>query len=134
MSKKIFFQIKLLKNNLFGVFSAFALAKTLRWMRQSLLGLTQADAWDDVMEGAAGVVILMQFGEANSIKSCYFSSSFAAGNRLSEQSAAASESTRSQLWILAGFASLIIGAPILAWTLGDGEKSQAQKTYVYSTY
>ena len=83
------------------------------------------------MEGAAGVVILMQFGEANSIKSCYFHfSSFAAGNRLSEQSAAASAITRSQLWILAGFASLIIGAPILAWTLGDGEKSQAQKTYV----
>ena len=67
-----FFQIKLLKNNLSGVFSAFALAKTLRWIRQSLLGLTQADAWNDVMEGAAGVVILMQFGEANSIKSCYF--------------------------------------------------------------
>ena len=82
------------------------------------------------MEGAAGVVILMQFGEANSIKSYYFSSSFADGNRLSEQSAAASAITRSQLWILAGFASLIIGAPILAWTLGDEDKSQAQKTYV----
>ena len=64
----------------------------------------------------------------------YFSSSFAAGNRLSEQSAAASAITRSQLWILAGFASLIIGAPILAWTLGDGEKSQAQKTYVTLQY
>ena len=54
--KKDFFQIKLLKNNLSGVFSAFALAKTLRWLRQSLLGLTQADAWDDVMEGAAGMI------------------------------------------------------------------------------
>ena len=56
VKKDFFFQIKLLKNNLSGVFSAFALAKTLRWIRQSLLGLTQADAWDDVMEGAAGVV------------------------------------------------------------------------------
>ena len=56
MSTIIFFQIKLLKNNLSGVFSAFALAKTLRWLRQSLLGLTQADAWDDVMEGAAGMI------------------------------------------------------------------------------